>query len=252
MAGCWPTTATAEAKAFGATHLELRHAERQCADLPCRQHKLRMVLPLAGTSEAQWALLDRKIRNQVRKAQKEGLTVVSGGRESVDEFYAVFARNMRDLGTPVYPRTLFDETIRAFPERTCLSLVRRGGQAVAAGLTIRFGPVTLNPWASSLREFRSLSPNTLLYWTMIDRAVADGATLFDFGRSSPGGGTHQFKEQWGAQGSPMYWEYVLLSRTEPPDHGPSNPRFDRAIALWKRLPLTVANTVGPWIARQLP
>jgi FemAB-related protein (PEP-CTERM system-associated) len=244
--------ATHEASAFRASHLELRHVARQCQALPFRQHKLRMAMPLAATPEAHWTALDRKIRNQVRKAQKENLIVTAGGAELVGEFYAVFARNMRDLGTPVYPRSLFAETVAAFPDSATVHLVRREGQAIAAGFTVRFRDTVLNPWASSLREFRSLCPNVLLYWAMVEQAVRAGASVFDFGRSSPGGGTHQFKEQWGAKATPMHWEYVLLSRAEPPNQGPSNPKFERLIETWKRLPLPVANIVGPMIARQLP
>jgi FemAB-related protein (PEP-CTERM system-associated) len=93
--------ATTAARAFGASHVELRHVARQREELPCRQHKLRMALDLPASSEALWTGLDRKIRNQVRKAQKEGLTVTAGGGELVEDFYDVFARNMRDIGTPV-------------------------------------------------------------------------------------------------------------------------------------------------------
>jgi hypothetical protein len=119
-------------------------------------------------------------------------------------------------------------------------------------MTVTAGGIALNPWASSLRKFRHLSPNMLLYWAMLEAAIAAGASSFDFGRSSRGGGTHQFKLQWGATEQAMHWEYVLLSRATPPDQGPSNPRFDRVIALWQRLPLAVANLAGPFIARQLP
>lgn len=244
--------ATGVAQTFGASHVELRHVAAQCPTLPNRQHKLRMALPLAGTSEVLWTGIDRKIRNQVRKAQKEGLTTADGGLELVDEFYAVFSQNMRDLGTPVYPKSLFQETVRAFPDRARIFIVRKGTQPIACGFIVTFNKTALNPWASSLREFRNLCPNVLLYWTMIERAVNEGAQTFDFGRSSPGGGTHTFKEQWGAEAIPMHWEYVLLSRPEPPNHGPSNPKFERVIDLWKRLPLPVANTLGPFIAPHLP
>jgi serine/alanine adding enzyme len=240
-----------EARVFGATHVELRHLERQTGHLPSREHKLSMRLSLPETADALWTTIDRKVRNQVRKAQKEGLTTAEGP-ELVDEFYAVFARNMRDLGTPVYPKSLFAETVRQFGDRAKVFVVRLDGTPIAAGMTLSFRDIVLNPWASSLREFRNQCPNMLLYWTMLERAVADGATVFDFGRSSPGGGTHQFKLQWGAVETPMHWEYLLLSRAEAPNQGPSNPKFARAIDLWKRLPLGAANVFGPYIARQLP
>ena len=108
------------------------------------------------------------------------------------------------------------------------------------------------PWASSLREFRHLCPNMLLYWAMLERAIAMGLTTFDFGRSSPRGGTRQFKVQWGASESPLFWEYPHLAGGELPDHGPTNPRFHVAVAVWKRCPLWFTNTVGPHVVRSIP
>jgi FemAB-related protein (PEP-CTERM system-associated) len=244
--------AKTEAAAFGATHLELRHQRRVFADLPYRQHKLAFVRPLPPTVEALWAETDRKVRNQVRKAQKEGLTAECGGSELVPAFYRVFGENMRDLGTPVYPQRLFEETCLVFPDRTQVFVVRQGVKTLGGAVAIRLADTLLVPWASSLRAYRHLCPNMLLYWTMLDRATTDGVRTFDFGRSSPGAGTHQFKLQWGAVATPLSWEYVMLSGQAVPDHGPSNPRFRLAIDAWKRLPLAVANRLGPPLARHLP
>jgi FemAB-related protein (PEP-CTERM system-associated) len=239
-------------RAFGASHVEFRHRARQYDELPFRQHKIGMRLDLPQSADVLWNRVDRKIRNQVRKAQKEQLTVDDGGAELVDDFYAVFATNMRDLGTPVYAKSLFAETLRAFPDRARVHVVRREGRPVAAGVTIACAQTVLVPWASSLREFRHLSPNMLLYWRMLEYSIGRGASVFDFGRSSPGGGTHHFKQQWGAVETPLHWEYVLLNRSAPPDQGPGNPRFSLAIEAWKRLPLWVANAVGPRVVRNVP
>lgn len=237
---------------FRASHVELRHRQRQCPDLPCRRHKLAMTMALPGTADALWTSLDRKVRNQVRKAQKEALDVVSGGADLVHDFYDVFARNMRDLGTPVYPRALFEQTLRAFPDRARIFVVRHQGRPAAAGIGIALRDTVLNPWASSIRELRRLNPNMLLYWSMLEWAIERGAATFDFGRSSPESGTHQFKLQWGATEAPLCWEYLLLSRAEAPDQGPTNPKFQRAIRAWQSLPLAIANVVGPRVARHLP
>ena len=239
------------ARQFGARHVELRHVRRQLPDRPCREHKLQLTLPLPEQSDALWSGMDRKVRNQVRKAQKEGLVAVSGGAELVSEFYSVFAHNMRDVGTPVYSRRLFDETLRAFPDRARITVVRHAGQPIAAGLSVSFRDVVIVPWASSLRAYRHLCANMLLYWAMLEQAIAGGFRTFDFGRSSPGGGTHQFKLQWGAREVPFHWEYLLLSGNELPDQGPTNPKFKIAIDLWKHLPLAIAGRVGPVLSRHL-
>jgi FemAB-related protein (PEP-CTERM system-associated) len=244
--------AAGHGREFGASHVELRHRNRQAPDLAHRQHKLALTLSLAGSSEELWSKVDRKVRNQVRKAQKDGLTAAFGGGELVDQFYEVFARNMRDLGTPVYAKQLFSETLRLFPGAAQVYTVRSGNITVAGAIAIRHGDTVLVPWASSLREYRHQCPNMLLYWTMLERASTTGARVFDFGRSSPDSGTHHFKVQWGAQATPLHWEYVLLRGQMPPDQGPSNPKFGVAIRAWKRLPLWATNRFGPLLVRNIP
>jgi FemAB-related protein (PEP-CTERM system-associated) len=244
--------ATQIGRQFKAAHVELRHQRAQLAPAPCRQHKLRLTRALAATVDGLWADTDRKVRNQVRKAQKENLTAVSGGVELLGEFYDVFARNMRDLGTPVYPRGLFTETLRVFGSAARVHVVRGGGRAMAAAVALTFRDTVLVPWASSLREFRPLCPNMLLYWSMLEEATVNGLRVFDFGRSSPNGGTHQFKLQWGASEAPLYWEYPYLAGGAIPDHGPTNPKFQRAIAVWRHCPLWLTNAVGPHVVRAIP
>lgn len=237
------------AQSRGCRHVELRHVQRRLPDLPCRQHKVTMLLDLAP---GMWDALDRKVRNQIRKAEKSGLIAERGGAHLLDDFYAVYARNMRDLGTPVYARRFFAEVLRAFPDRAVLTVVRLRGRPVAAGLSYRTGAVVEVPWASSVREFNSLCPNHLLYWRTIDTAVADGCRTLDFGRSTPGEGTFAFKAQWGASPVPLHWEYVVLDGEGLPDQSPKNPKFQTAIAVWQRLPLWVANLAGPHIVRGIP
>jgi serine/alanine adding enzyme len=237
------------ARERGSRHVELRHTARRFVDLPCKQHKVTMRLPL---QPGMWERIDRKVRNQIRKAEQSQLTVHRGGAELIPEFYAVFARNMRDLGTPVYARRLFDEVLRAFPDRTRIVVVRLGSTPIAAGLTYRTRTMIEVPWASSVRDYNSLCPNHLLYWSVIEAAVAEECSLLDFGRSTPEEGTYKFKEQWGAAPVPLHWEYCLLHKGGLPDQSPKNPKFQMAIHTWKRCPLWLANTLGPHIVRWIP
>jgi serine/alanine adding enzyme len=237
---------------FGARHVEFRHRSPLVAGAVCRRHKLELTRTLPGSTTALWDGLDKKVRNQVRKAQKDGLSVETGGAELVDDFYSVFARNMRDLGTPVYSKHLFADAVSLFSADAAVHVVRLQGAAVAAGITLTQRSTVIVPWASSRREYRQHCPNMLLYWRMLEHAVASGVHVFDFGRSSPGSGTHQFKVQWGAAESPLHWEYLLLSGREAPDQGPTNPRFAAAIEAWRRLPLWLTNGIGPSIVRNIP
>jgi len=216
-----------------------------------RQHKVTMLLRLQDTAEAQWAALDNKVRNMIRKAEKSDLSSESGGSELLDAFYAVFTENMRDLGTPVYPRGFFSSVMQRFPGRTRIHVVRLGGEVVASSLTFAWRDSVEVPWASSLRRHRDKSPNNLLYWAMLQQAIADRRDVFDFGRSTPNEGTYHFKTQWGAQPGAMHWEYWLASGVVP-NQSPDNPKFQAAIATWRRLPLWVSNRLGPHIVRNLP
>jgi FemAB-related protein (PEP-CTERM system-associated) len=156
---------------------------------------------------------------------------------------------MRDLGTPVYSKGLFEKVVGTFPGRAQLIVVRLRERPVAAGLTYRTGGMVEIPWASSVRDYNPLCPNHLLYWHAIETAAAEGADVFDFGRSTPGEGTFKFKEQWGAEPVPLHWEYWLPDGDVLPDQSPKNPKYRLMIDTWRRLPLWMANAVGPKIVR---
>lgn len=241
--------ATDVARRLRCAHVELRHVAQRFPALPCKRHKVAMMLDVAG---AGWDQLDKKVRNQIRKAQKSGLTIQRGGAELLDDFYRVFARNMRDLGTPVYSRALFEEVLREFPQRVRVHVVRQGAIAAAAAITYRTRGAMEMPWASSVRDYNAMCPNHLLYWEVIQWAAQEGCNQVDLGRSTPGAGTYLFKQQWGAQPVPLHWEYSLVSGATLPNTSPTNPKYAAVIALWKGLPLSVANRIGPPLVRQIP
>jgi FemAB-related protein (PEP-CTERM system-associated) len=235
------------------THLELRHSDEQrFPELASRRHKVAMELALAETADEQWKALDRKLRNQVRKAEKSGLSSEEGGLELLEAFYQVFARNMRDLGTPVYGMRFFREVLSSLPDRSRVLCIRHAGRPVAASIVHWRGRRIEVPWASALREFNPLCPNVLLYWTMIQLGISKHCTTFDFGRSTPNEGTFQFKKQWNAVPRPLVWEYWTAPGASLPDMSPKNPKFDVAIRAWQRLPVPVATALGPHIVRNIP
>lgn len=246
------------ARSLRCASIELRHAQPSLCPPPSlcptvtKRHKVSMVLELAADEGAQWESFDPKLRNQVRKAQRSGLSCEVDGEGGLDAFYAVFGRNMRDLGTPVYPLTFFRNVRRAFPDRTALIVVRKERAPVAAGLVVSHRDRVEMPWASSVRDFNPLCPNNLLYWEAIRHALRSGARHFDMGRSTENGGSFRFKEQWGARAVPLHWQYWLREGEEVPDRSPANRKFWLLIKAWKRLPLPLAGFLGPRLSRGLP
>jgi FemAB-related protein (PEP-CTERM system-associated) len=234
-------------------HLELRH--EQAFEHPALAgrltSKVHMRLALPDFPGPLWEGFPAKVRNQVRKGEKSGLAIAWGGDELLEEFYAVFSQNMRDLGTPVYGRRLFAAILRHFPNEAELCVVRADKTPVAAALLLHGRGVTEVPSASSLREYNSTCANMLMYWKLLERAVQRGQAVFDFGRSTLEGGTYQFKKQWGAVPEPAVWQYYSRSG-EVGDLRPDNPRYQRLIRIWQRLPLRLTRWLGPHIVRGIP
>ncbi|MEK7729503.1 MAG: FemAB family XrtA/PEP-CTERM system-associated protein [candidate division KSB1 bacterium] len=233
-------------------HLELRHLSPQMPDLPTKQHKVAMVLELQPDTEALFNSFKAKLRSQIRKPQKEGLSTRVGQQEELENFYNVFAENMRDLGTPVYSKNFFARILAAFPQQAHLCTVYREQEALASGLVFGFRDTLEIPWASALRKHNALAPNMLLYWSVLEFAVQQGYRRFDFGRCSPNEGTYKFKEQWGAQPAALYWQYWLPPGRALPDISPHNPKYQRAIELWQKMPLGLTRLLGPPIVKNIP
>lgn len=234
-------------------HLELRH--EQAIEHPALAHtrgdKVHMRLNLPSTPEALWSQLSAKVRNQVRKGQKSELSVAWGTAELLPEFYDVFSRNMRDLGTPVYSQRLFRSILRHYPDRAELCVVRLADQPVASGLLLHGWKITEVPSASSLREYNPTCANMLLYWQLLERTIQRGQQVFDFGRSTQDSNTFRFKKQWGATPFPAAWQSYLRSGN-PGQVRQDNPRYQRFIRIWQRLPVSLTRLIGPAIVRGIP
>lgn len=244
--------AVAEARGSGADLLELR--SRGGGELPpelrVAERKITVVLDLPPEAERLWKEFPAKLRSQIRRPQKEGMTVKFGA-DQVIAFHEVFSRNMRDLGTPTLPRGFFAALSRHFGERVIFGVIYTGSQPVAAGCGFVWRGEFEMTWASSLREYNAKAPNMLLYWSFMEELIRRGVGVFNFGRCTPGGGTHRFKSQWGGRDEPLRWgQWSARGVSATPS--PERPVFQVATAVWRRLPLAVANRVGPLLARRLP
>ena len=246
--------ATTQAAREGARLLELRSRVALPLDLPVSHRKITVVLPLPADRDALWKGFGSKLRSQARRPAKAGVEV-RVGVDQVGPFYQVFARHMRDLGTPVLPRRWFEAIAERFGDEVWFGVAWHEGSPIAGGVALRWGSEVEMTWASALASHNRLSANMLVYADFMERAIDAGVTLFNFGRCTPGSGTHRFKQQWGSRDEPLWW-YQSVPRggvageaqTPSPDQG--------ALALgprvWKHLPLPLATALGPHISRFIP
>jgi FemAB-related protein (PEP-CTERM system-associated) len=239
----------------GAVHLELRQAGNASFPDPPQAgkagfshtphaFKTGLTRELPSSSDMLWRSLEAKVRNQVRKARRCGCIARTGGRELVRDFYSVFSENMRDLGSPVHAHDLFERVMEALPAG--IIVIDVDEIPVAAAMVFRHHFTLSTPWASSLRRFRPLCPNMLLYWTMLAYGADNGCRRFDFGRSSPGAATCAFKLQWGAGMEPLVWHVV--SR----DPCRWDPRQESLVDdAWKQMDLEASRRQGPAVRRRI-
>lgn len=234
---------------LGIGKLELRDIAPDIVDAS----EVTLILTLPESTELLWKQIGDKARNQVRKAQKAGLTL-RWGRDQGDDLYTIYANNMGRLGTPVHSPKFVKEILTNFGEQADVLTVLHGEQAVGAMLVIKQGNTWADPMASCLAEFNKFNPNMLMYWEVLRAACDAGAKSFDFGRSHKDSGTYRFKKQWGASEVALnYHSYVggdlLPSVSTNFYRGQSASKL---ASIWQKLPTFVQMRLGPVVRRWLP
>ena len=205
---------------------------------------------ITGDADADMKAIPRKQRAMVRKAIQNGLTSVSN--RDTDGLHRVYAQSVHNLGTPVFSRRYFRLLGEAFPDAHDVTTVLAGDQPIASVLNFHFRDEVLPYYGGGTSAARALAGNDFMYWEVMRRAGAErGARLFDFGRSKTGTGAHDFKRNWGFTPQPLHYCYQLRQGARLAEHNPTNPKYRLMIAAWRRLPLRVANLLGPPIVRGL-
>ncbi len=217
-----------------------------------RESHAGFVAPLAADDEAQLAWIPRKQRAEVRKGLANGMAVRTG-RNMADRamHYAIYAESVRNLGTPVFPRALFEAVMDAFGEDADILTVLHEGRAVASVLSLYHCGAVMPYWGGGVHAARGLRANDVMYYALMCHARVRGCTSFDFGRSKTDTGAYHFKRNWGFTPQPLSYAVWSADGAPPRDVNPLSPRYKAKIALWQKLPLGIANRVGPWIARGL-
>ena len=237
------------ARALRVPYLELRNRQPQRPDWPRQELYVTFRKELLPDAEANLAAIPRKQRAMVRKGIDAGLRAeIDAGTE---RFYLAYAESVRNLGTPVFAHRYFRELRRAFGEDCEILTILHGDKVAASVLSFYFRDEVLPYYAGDDTAARAFAANDFEYWELMRRACERGCRVFDYGRSKVGTGSYSFKKNWGFEPQPLSYEYRLYRRDSVPQNNPMNPKYRLFIAPWRRLPLGVANALGPHIVRNL-
>ena len=243
----------AESDGVGILELRSRYDYGPLRNFSVSHRKVTVLLDSSGGSEALWNRLPSKVRSQIRRPQKDGVTVRIGA-DQAQPFYEVFSRHMRDLGTPVMALEFFQSVVEQFRDSALFAVAYHEGTPIACGAGFTWGSDASSEfeitWASALRGYNRISPNMLVYWELMKNVADRDVNTFNFGRCSPGGNTHKFKTQWGTTDQPLWWYVHAAKGTQPMTEHSAGASI--ATRLWKHVPRAVANVVGPRIVRLIP
>ena len=238
------------AQQLGVPHLELRHLEQRHADWPQQDLYVTFRKEILADEEANMLAIPRKQRAMVRKGIKNGLK--SEIDATVDRFFSLYAGNVLRHGTPAMPKRYFQELQREFGANCeVLTVTGPDGKPLSSVLSFYFRDEVLPYYAGDDEAARDLAANDFKYWDLMRRACARGLKVFDYGRSKQGTGPYAFKKNWGFEPTPLSYEYRLYKRDSVPQNNPNNAKYQMLIRTWRRLPIGVANWLGPYIVRSL-
>jgi FemAB-related protein (PEP-CTERM system-associated) len=208
--------------------------------------------PLTANDEAELLAIPRKQRAEVRKGLDKGLVIETGsGSRDLDWHYAVYSESVRNLGTPVFPKALMAQVLKAFGADADILTVLSDGKPVASVLSLYHNGAVMPYWGGGVHQARALRANDIMYYALMNHARKRGCTSFDFGRSKVGSGAYAFKKNWGFEPQPLSYAVRTADGAEPRDVNPNSPKYKAKIAMWQKLPLPIANLIGPWIAKGL-
>lgn len=230
-------------------YLEYRNLETRHTDWPSKDIYVTFRKPIEKDVDQNMKNIPRKQRAMVRNGIKNGLT--STLDDSVDRFFRVFSDNMLRHGTPALPKSYFSLLKQVFKKDCEVLSVTLDGEVISSVLSFYFRDEVLPYYAGDTIKARSLAANDFKYWELMRRACERGCKVFDYGRSKRGTGSFDFKKNWGFEPKPLHYEYQLHRAKQVPDQNPLNPKYRMFIKAWRRLPMPVANFIGPHIVKNL-
>lgn len=238
-----------KAESLGVDHLELRNQSPSGRGWPVKDIYATFSKRLSPDPEENMREIPRKQRAMIRKGIKAGLTAEMDS--DADRLYQALLACKRNLGTPFFGRGYLQYLIDTFGDRAEVLTVVKGQEVVCSVMSFRFRNEILPYYGGGGDIARGLKGNDYMYWAVMEKACQEGVEVFDYGRSMVGTGAYRFKKHWGFEPTTLAYEFFLVESEDMPNLNPSNPKYRLLIDLWKRLPLGVAGTLGPPIARLL-
>jgi len=237
---------------LGARYVELRHrAEQEVEGLPAKRLYVTFSRPISGDDEENRNAIPRKQRRMTRQGDKHGLRAELGVQH-LDAFWEVYAESVWNLGSPVFPRRLFQAIANEFGKECEVLTVWKDGRMMSGVLSLLYEGEILPYYGGARPEALAYAVNDFMYWQLMCHAARIGCRTFDFGRSREGTGAYEFKRHWGFEPVPLPYQYILAPGQQMPNVSPSNPKMRFAVETWKRLPLPVTRLLGPLATRYLP
>ena len=232
-------------------HLEYRnvHLQPQTHDWATKDLYVTFRKEIDADEEQNMLAIPRKQRAMVRKGIKAGLQ--SEIDQDVERFFCAYATSVHRLGTPVFPKKYFRLLKQTFGSDCEVLTITRDGRTVSSVMSFYFRDEVLPYYGGGTGEAREVAGNDFMYWELMRRACEKRYRIFDFGRSKVGTGAFDFKKNWGFEPQPLHYAYQLHSSKAVPDTNPLNPKYQLFIKMWQRLPLSVANAIGPHIVKNL-
>lgn len=241
------------AEQWRADYVEIRSRLNLGENLPVSTHKVSLTVDLDPDPDKLWNAFKTGHRQDIRRGYKNGFSARFGGSELISDLYTVLSESWRDLGTPLYSQSYLKQVSTSFGKaiRVCVIYDGRGEPAAGALDGLHRGTVE-GMWLGMRAPYRKQLVGYVLYWELIRHACLSRYNRFHLGRSTVDSGAEQFKKKWNARVEPLHWHYILRGRRDIPQLNVSNPRYRVAIETWRRLPVSVTQLVGPYIARSIP
>lgn len=235
-----------------ADFLEIRSLKPVSEPLPSSLHKISMTIDLDADPDRLWRGFKSKHRTNIRRVYKQNIHVRQGGSELLDEFYRIMAFSWRNLGTPFYKKRYFENILANLPNQVRIFVAYQGEKPIATAFNGYFKDTVEGMWAGALPEYRHVQPNYVLYWEMIRDACEKGYLNYHLGRSTVDSGAEAFKSKWNAYSKQLHMQYVLNRSKEIPRLNVDNPKYQLAIRIWRKLPLSIVGLIGPQLSKCIP